>query len=194
VYLHTTFNEGAAGSALNGTHPATDTTGNAWVDTAGDWTYQTGGGVKSSVQDEDTPATIDVGHSDYVVTLGYPDNNNASYLELRHQDNLNFIRVGIGNFDVNIATMIAGAFAKPLEFFRDTSGGSVVITLSGNTVTVTAGGQTQSATLPTGQRVTNTIGLLPHTVGLRSPRSTYRRLPHPPASLSPMSRSPDRTA
>lgn len=65
--IQTTFNEGAAGTTIVGTHPAVDLPGVAWISSSGDATFQTGGGALFAAH---SLILIKPGYTDFTITLG----------------------------------------------------------------------------------------------------------------------------
>jgi len=157
--IQTVFNEFTTGHALAGTQPALNTPGAVWTvwPTLGDLTFASGGGVSSTTTFK--ADTINTGHSIYTVTfsgltnmLGGGFNLVCFSIGVSTNDRLQVTMKGAGGVSLDEViggTTTAGVATAPSV--PNGATGSVVASLNGNAVTITAFGVPMSYTIPGGR-------------------------------------------
>jgi hypothetical protein len=153
TYVSTTFNEGAAGAALNGTVPATTVAGAAWVNTAGGWLYQSDGGLKSDAVARSF-ATVNIGQStNYAIyakraaTAGQTGFQTIfRYLDATDYDVVNFASGAFVIVDVKagVSRTEGSTTCGALDLGEKTA----VVSVVGNYVTASVPGCSISGTMP----------------------------------------------
>ena len=172
IYVQSAFNEQAAGTSLNGTTPATCANGctGTWTTSTpsgapvSSWQYGSAGAVQTyaiPTAGTDIYTLINAGVSNYVVRVTIPSGVAGGqqffvrYGSPTSQVVVDFNQSAMGIYDqsngsVTTVATTGGNFATP---------GAVVISVSGNTISVTSNGQTISGSLPSGS-VNTTSGQL----------------------------------
>ena len=163
--LSTSFHEGAAGTSLAGSRPATYTGADVWHfgDAGTQWNFQSGGGVLAPAASTGATggAYIDLGVADYTANVSVA-NAGGSYMMvmLRYTDANNMVFVnlngGTGNANVTVYNYVNGGLTQ-------LGAGALQLTtlrflLSGANLTVSddADGTPIHATIPAGANLTAT--------------------------------------
>ena len=159
-YVHTTFNEYAAGHALNGTVPATAPEGSSWSDPNGDWTFKSGSGMQTTGADLGNPILINASAASYTATLAFSPANNL-YALFRYVDLSNYLFVRAYSGEMDLFSRIGGSETKVATINPTATGAtSVAVTLNGATATISSGGQTASGNIPSSQPISTNVGFL----------------------------------
>ena len=138
--LSSTFNEAAAGAALNGTTPATCGSGcvGPWVADAG-FKLVSGGGVTFSgtVASPASYATINTGHADYTVTYGLTTTTaNGNQLAVRFTAPGNFVGVNVSSTLLEIYDVFPGGGGRIATLSGTFGSGTYAVSAVGNQITV----------------------------------------------------------
>ncbi|MCU1312445.1 MAG: putative autotransporter protein, partial [Acidobacteriaceae bacterium] len=170
TYFSTAFNEGAAGSGLIGTRPATDVPGSSWIGSSGSTTgggvFVSGGGAQFGPANAGAPTItlLDTGKADFTWTL--------SSVHLSGSASGGFQIYARANNPLSAAEVIqwspggmvaiqdaTGSGSPAIVASAQTSGlsGDIVVTLHGQAITVNWFGTVISGTIPTTTNSGNTF-------------------------------------
>jgi hypothetical protein len=159
AYLHTNFTEHSSGSALDQSSPAINNVSSVWSDPNHDWTFNSAGGIISNTPDLRNPVLIDARHTDYTAT--YNSLNYGVHLFFRYTSlNQNLFVVSYQG-EIDLYSMINGRSKTLAVIYPPSTTGTLTVALHGTTATISSGGKTASATIPSVLATATKIGFLP---------------------------------
>ena len=159
LYLHTSFTEHSAGSALDQSSPAINNVSSVWSDPNHDWTFSPSGGIISDTPDLQNPVLIDAGHTDYTATYNLP--NYGSHLLFRYTNLNQNLFVVTYEGEIDLYSMIKGKSKTLAVIYLPSTTGNLTVALHGKIATISAGGKTASATIPSRLPKSTKMGFFP---------------------------------